>query len=340
MRPVALRARARSRIRRRRLPVQQPPLPAERTMRAELLAMVQLAEQLVMQRIGPALERLEREQEAARRDEALPDVARLIMQARVEYERTITVTRMERVAAKAGEQLDLFNRAQVTRQIQAVLPLDVQAAFGSTAAEIADFTREGVDLIQSMSSDYFDEIEAIVSDGFASGRRSTSIAKDINRRGEVSESRARFIARDQCAKLNGKLTQKRQEDLGVAQYIWRTSGDSRTRESHRELDGQTFRWDDPPVVDEHTGRRAHPGEDYQCRCRAEPDLDALLEELEASEDLPPVPAQAEAVLPEAARPLVDLERILPAVPLPALPGQRAPTWAGLGRRRGRPRTRR
>ena len=41
-----------------------------------------------------------------------------------------------------------------------------------------------------------------------------------------------------------------------------------------EKDGKTFRWDTPP---DDTG---HPGEDYGCRCTAEPKLDDLLTALE------------------------------------------------------------
>lgn len=40
--------------------------------------------------------------------------------------------------------------------------------------------------------------------------------------------------------------------------------------SAKALNHKRFRWDNPPVVDEKTGRRCHPGKDYQCRCCALP----------------------------------------------------------------------
>ena len=46
-------------------------------------------------------------------------------------------------------------------------------------------------------------------------------------------------------------------------YIWRTRNDGKVRSSHADREGQVFAWDDPPVG-------GHPGEDYNCRCRAEP----------------------------------------------------------------------
>ncbi|MGC6471407.1 MAG: phage minor head protein [Parvibaculales bacterium] len=46
-------------------------------------------------------------------------------------------------------------------------------------------------------------------------------------------------------------------------YIWRTRRDSRVRPSHAENDGKVFAWNNPPPT-------GHPGEDYGCRCIAEP----------------------------------------------------------------------
>lgn len=248
----------------KRLPRMQPPDAAERTYARELLAIVAVMRRAVERRLGPILERLAREQEATRQDEAMPDFGRLVREAELEFERTITKRTIEGIGSKVGEQLDLFNSRQVERQLGAVLPIDVRASFGSTAEEIGAFAREGVDLITTMSAEYFDEVQAKVQAGFEAGRRASSIAKDINERGEVSESRAKFIARDQVSKLNAKLTKKRHGELGIKRYIWRTSKDSRVRSRHRELDGKTFDWDDPPIVDEATGRREHPGGDYQC----------------------------------------------------------------------------
>ena len=90
----------------------------------------------------------------------------------------------------------------------------------------------------------------------------------MSERTDVSDSRAKLIARDQVAKLNGELTKERQTDLGVTGYIWRTVGDERVRDEHADNDGQFFTWDSPPS----TGA---PGEDIQCRCWAEPVLPEL-----------------------------------------------------------------
>ena len=46
-------------------------------------------------------------------------------------------------------------------------------------------------------------------------------------------------------------------------YIWRTMRDSKVRSEHQEFEGQIFEAGSPPPGD-------HPGEDYGCRCWAEP----------------------------------------------------------------------
>ena len=46
-------------------------------------------------------------------------------------------------------------------------------------------------------------------------------------------------------------------------YVWRTKGDNKVRDRHRQRDGVIFNWHIPP-------EGGHPGEDHNCRCRAEP----------------------------------------------------------------------
>jgi len=48
-------------------------------------------------------------------------------------------------------------------------------------------------------------------------------------------------------------------------YIWRTRGDNKVRASHAANTGKVFAWDNPPPT-------GHPGEDYGCRCWAQPVL--------------------------------------------------------------------
>jgi SPP1 gp7 family putative phage head morphogenesis protein len=125
-------------------------------------------------------------------------------------------------------------------------------------------TRENVALIKSIPEEFFKKIETAVFTGTTQGADAKSLIDQIKHIGKVTENRAKLIARDQTTKLNSSLNQQRQQNLGVEEYIWRTAGDDRVRQSHRDNNGKTFKWSKPSKV---TG---HPGNDIQCRCVAQP----------------------------------------------------------------------
>lgn len=129
---------------------------------------------------------------------------------------------------------------------------------------------DNVGLIKTIPQESLGKMRSIVMEGYMNGETTTSIVKKIQKAYSTDRRHAQLLARDQIAKLNGQITQRQQEDAGVEEYIWSDSGDSRVRPGHKRLNGKRFRWDDPPVVDEKTGRRCHPGEDYECRCVALP----------------------------------------------------------------------
>ena len=139
------------------------------------------------------------------------------------------------------------------------------------------WVKENVDLIVTIPHDALDEMEKIVIQSYLDGKPITTITKEIQRNYSMTKSHARLIARDQMGKLNSKITQHQQKSCGVNRYKWSDSGDSRVRKDHKRLNGKIFSWNDPPVIDTRTGRRGHPGDDYQCRCVAIPvfDFDTL-----------------------------------------------------------------
>lgn len=151
------------------------------------------------------------------------------------------------------------------------------------AKAIDEFRTKNVRLIRSIKTQYLDEVSELIENAHAGTIRVESLREEIAQRFSVSQSRASLIARDQILKLNANLTQFRQRDAGIEEYVWITSNDERVRgnpagkypnatDNHFILNGRTFSWDDPPVVDSRTGRKCHPGEDYQCRCIAKPVL--------------------------------------------------------------------
>lgn len=132
---------------------------------------------------------------------------------------------------------------------------------------------DNVDLITTIPRETLGDMKKTVYEGYLNGKPATKLTKEIQERYQAGKSHARLIARDQMGKLNGAITQAQQRDAGVRKYMWDTCRDGRVRKDHKRLQGRIFSWDDPPVVDQRTGRRGHPGEDYQCRCIARPVLE-------------------------------------------------------------------
>lgn len=148
--------------------------------------------------------------------------------------------------------------------------------------ELARARRENVALIQSIPEQYFDKVDQAIEEHWTDSSDFDELADRIEEIGSVTDSRAALIARDQTSKMNSSFNRARQTSVGIKQYEWQTAQDERVRDSHADLDGQTFYWDDPPIVD---GEPANPGEPINCRCVASPVLD-LDDDDDDADDVP------------------------------------------------------
>lgn len=141
-------------------------------------------------------------------------------------------------------------------------------------AKVDAFRRTNLAKIKSLAADQVEVFRGILEEAEREGWRVEKIRKEVQGRFDVSRSKADLLARDQVLKLNANVTQARQTEAGIVEYVWSSSSDERVREMHDELDGTIQRWDDPPVTNEE-GDTNHPGGDYQCRCVAIPILPPL-----------------------------------------------------------------
>lgn len=176
------------------------------------------------------------------------------------------VAAMARVLDRFVPELVRVNTAENER----VLGLSLADQTPAVAAFTRVWRRNNIELVQSIGERLHDDLSRVVQEAAASGMRVETLARRIEERFVVSESRARLIARDQINKGNADLTKARHREVGVERYRWSTSRDERVRKSHRQLNGKEFSYANPPLVD---GRRLSPGEDYQCRCVAIPIFD-------------------------------------------------------------------
>lgn len=103
-----------------------------------------------------------------------------------------------------------------------------------------------------------------------SGNRYENIITDIQHVYSVSQSKAKFLARQETNLMTAQIHQMKSESAGSKGYVWvcvKGSPNHPVRPAHKVLDGTYHTWDNPPVVNPKTGMKAHPGQDYNCRCR-------------------------------------------------------------------------
>jgi SPP1 gp7 family putative phage head morphogenesis protein len=285
----------------RRPPRQLHPFGLEGSYGRQLVAIARRARVLVDQIVVPELERIQ--ELAGIRADALPWIGaldRLFRTVRARMAEELSEENLERLAGGVALETSAFNRAEMTRQLRASIGVDIFLADPTLTATVAEFTTRNVALIKSIPEQYFGSVEKVIRTGFRKGQRAEQLRGQIADRFGVSERRAQFIARDQISKINGQLTEERQTELGLAEYIWRTSQDERVRETHRELEGTTQKWSEPPVVSD-DGRREHPGGDFQCRCTAEPKIPGVAAIKTSPRDVPRDPELVAAARRRRAR---------------------------------------
>ena len=167
---------------------------------------------------------------------------------------------------------------------------DMRVGFGidvfSDSQQLRDYLAasayDNARLIQSIPDQYLKNVESIVMTNVRAGGRPSSIAKSLTEQFGVTSRRAKMIARDQTAKINGDLTKMRQQNVGFEYFQWIDADDQRVRTRHKDIDEKVtaygkgvYRWDNPPLSSK--GIPIIPGVDYQCRCIARPVSNAEVE---------------------------------------------------------------
>jgi len=143
--------------------------------------------------------------------------------------------------------------------------IDVQANADDIAAYLARITSLITDISQQARKD----VSEVVWRSITNRVPTRQVAKEIAERLQIARNRALFIASDQANKVHAFLTEIRQEEAGIDEFMWETAKDTRVRPEHQVLQGRVFKWKKPPSV-------GLPGTPPRCRCtgRAHIDLSA------------------------------------------------------------------
>ncbi len=266
---LALRNKDKKRLKR---PLRQlHPLNAQRAYTKDLREIVQLirvaVDKLLISQLPNLLADVTKFSNRPFRDDVSDDTNAIFDKIKVFLN---TQVNAEQIAQLRALNIDQFNAGQWRKQIMHMFGINIFTTEPWLKDHLDAWIGANVGLIKSLQDTALSRIHYQVQQGFMQGLRYEVISKNIQEQLGITERRANLIARDQTSKLNGQLTEFRQRDVGVNEYIWNTAHDERVRDSHREKQGKKFSWDNPPAD---TG---HPGEDYNCRCVALPIFSADL----------------------------------------------------------------
>lgn len=271
---------------RRRLPKPlKPAFPhaAERQYSLELSNFVReakaLTKEILLPRIPSILADLNsRLPSRVRQDDMIDDLADLLSEIRRRLGLLFSDSILSGMASRMGISVENIIQSNTDRQREALKAFGINLGSGAITNEVREYLRvrvsENVQLIKTLSERHFGKLQTEIMSAVTQGKRVEDIESVIDDQFSSMNSNAELIARDQVGKISGQLTEITQVGLGVTRYRWRGVNDERERSSHRDLEGEIFSWDSPPIVD---GEAVHPGEAIQCRCYAEPVFEDLLD---------------------------------------------------------------
>lgn len=136
---------------------------------------------------------------------------------------------------------------------------------------------ENIQLITSLPLEASQRVYDLVYSNLSTGKRASTVAKEIMKTGKVTQSRANLIARTETSKTATGLVKARAASIGLNWLVWHSTGgqggDGRTRFAHRKMDGVLMRWSDPPNPEKlFPDKKVKPygnylpGSTFNCRC--------------------------------------------------------------------------
>jgi SPP1 gp7 family putative phage head morphogenesis protein len=173
----------------------------------------------------------------------------------------------EKMLAKIAKK-DEAAWTQLGKNMGRELRKEIQEA--PTGNALRTFLNEQVHLITSLPLEAAERVHKLTLEGITGAKRASEVQREILQTGNVTESRAKLIARTEIARTASGLTMARALHVGSTHYVWRTSGDVDVRKSHKEMDGSVIPWGTAPILSD--GSQTHAGMIYNCRCYAEPIL--------------------------------------------------------------------
>lgn len=98
------------------------------------------------------------------------------------------------------------------------------------------------------------------------GARVPRIAEYFEKRWKIAKDKALFLAVNESHLAGSVIKAAEYQALGANSFVWGRSSSKEKRELHKTYYGQTFSFDDPPIIDENLGIKGLPRQIWNCKC--------------------------------------------------------------------------
>ena len=196
-----------------------------------------------------------------------------------------------RTLEQIAEQILGKNSAFMQSEIKIISGHEMQLDYSWWPETKALWEQENYKLITGLNEEYIKKLNSVVINGVQNGTPFDELVKQIKSVNDnMSDVRARLIARDQTGKLQGLISKAQQTSIGMTTYFWENRGDRSVRGNpagkypkaidHFSIDGLLCAWENNSVYSDDLGVtwkkrpsrwiQLSPGMDIQCRCVAAP----------------------------------------------------------------------
>lgn len=139
---------------------------------------------------------------------------------------------------------------------------------------IKSVINENVSLITGISEEYFKNITSAVMTSITTGGGVDSLIKNLKRKYELTDTKARNIAFDQTRKAYNAINKQRMTAVGYDEFEWLHSGGGmHPRKSHLAMNGKIYSFDKLPVINQEQVDKGYeapvhgiPGQAINCGC--------------------------------------------------------------------------
>lgn len=133
-----------------------------------------------------------------------------------------------------------------------------------------EYTNNMKFFVKDWAENRISEMRKKVQQLILKGYRADEVEKFLINEYNVAKNKAKFLAENETNIMMSEYKKVTYQSMGSTKFVWRTITDGKERELHKQLNGTTWSWDNPPVIDERTGQTGLPGQTYNCRCMAQP----------------------------------------------------------------------